>query len=516
MIHMNLLQMSLYGGLFILIVIILRGIAVNRLPKTTFLVLWYIALIRMLLPITFRSSIRFRMPADDTASIWDAFEGGITNTVSAVLSDRPESIMDKATEGFQSNRLWFQGDVPHALPMIWAIGTAVTAIFFIVSYLRCRHEFRAALPMRNDFTSLWLREHPLRRTIAIRQLTGLSTPLVYGLFRPVILMPKETDWKDACQMRYILFHEYVHIRRFDGVSKLLAASALCVHWFNPLAWAFYILFNRDIELSCDERVLRHFSQKKPKDYAMALIRMESGRNRPASLGNYFSKNATEERIKAIMKFRRKTPFALASAVIVIAAAAAAALSLAPEAKNADYHEILTGEGSFLYVSEGAALPRSISDVPSLFDPYDDYMKIWACAEQDLDGDGNSELILSVYGASGDMGGNLILHRIGNKVYGYAVDHRAMTNLKTDGTYSYSDPTGMAEAGICSMGSFSETGYTVHRISYACGTQGQWDTFVVNQRPATEEEFLAAEEEQGKKPATAWSDFSAEPEAYNRR
>ncbi len=90
----------------------------------------------------------------------------------------------------------------------------------------------------------------------IRQSDRIAALLTYGVLRPVVLIPKQTDWTDETRLKVILTHEFVHIRRFDTLTKLLLAAALCIHWFNPFVWVMYVLANRDIELSCDETVVR--------------------------------------------------------------------------------------------------------------------------------------------------------------------------------------------------------------------------------------------------------------------
>ena len=112
------------------------------------------------------------------------------------------------------------------------------------------------------------RRHPAGR---------ISSPLTFGVLRPVILVPKKTDWTDETALRYVLEHEFVHIQRFDVLSKLLLIAAVCVHWFNPLVWVMYVLANRDLELSCDETVLRRFGGDVRAAYARVLIRMEAAR-----------------------------------------------------------------------------------------------------------------------------------------------------------------------------------------------------------------------------------------------
>ena len=141
----------------------------------------------------------------------------------------------------------------------------------------------------------------MKRPILVRQSDRISAPLTYGIFRPVILMPKKMDWKNEKQLQYVLSHEYVHIYRYDTVTKLIVTLALCIHWFNPFVWVMYILFNRDIELACDESVIRQFGEKSKSAYSLMLINMEATKSGLLPFCNNFSKNAIEERITAVMK-----------------------------------------------------------------------------------------------------------------------------------------------------------------------------------------------------------------------
>jgi hypothetical protein len=187
---------------------------------------------------------------------------------------------------------------------VWLGGMCAFALFFITAYIKCRREFLTSLPVENDFIDSWLREHPMLRTVQIRQSDRIKAPLTYGVFRPVILLPKKTGWTDETRLGYILTHEFVHIRRFDSLSKLLFAAAVCVHWFNPFVWVMHILANRDIELSCDETVVQTFGETMKSDYALTLIAMEEKKKGFKPLCNNFSKNAIEERIISIMKMKK--------------------------------------------------------------------------------------------------------------------------------------------------------------------------------------------------------------------
>lgn len=190
---------------------------------------------------------------------------------------------------------------------IWAAGFLLCTIAFAWIYFRCCREFRMSLPMEDCFLENWQRTHPLRRRLSIRQSDQILSPLSYGFWRPVILLPKSTKCGDRFQLRYVLEHEYVHIRYFDAAVKLLMASALCIHWFNPCVYLMYIFFNRDLELACDEAVVRRFGEEEKSAYAMALIEMEEEKSGLLPLGNSFSKNAIEERIGAIMKIKKISP-----------------------------------------------------------------------------------------------------------------------------------------------------------------------------------------------------------------
>jgi len=200
---------------------------------------------------------------------------------------------------------------------IWGIGLSLLAMYFTVAYMRCRSRFMTSQPVKNAFAAQWLAGHRCGRTVTIRQSGEIKAPLTYGVIRPVILMPAGTDWEGTKELQYVLTHEYVHIRRFDGVTKLLLTAALCIHWFNPLVWVMYTLANRDIELSCDERVVRLLGEAIKSAYALALIGMEEKKSGLAPLCSHFSKNAIEERIEAIMKMKKVTAFSLAAACAVV-------------------------------------------------------------------------------------------------------------------------------------------------------------------------------------------------------
>lgn len=305
---MNLLEMTFSGAVFIAAVAAIRAAAIHHLPKKTFLVLWDIALFKLLFPFTIPSifSIHTLINRSLSASSWAERE---THSTAFVLSQKTSVILPGIEQPDSASiSIWF---------MIWCIGMILVAAFFITSYLHCRTEFQASFPVSNAYTERWLKDHPCKRRISIRQSDRISGPLTYGIFRPVILMPKKTNWENREQLWYIFAHEYVHIRRLDALTKLAAALALCVHWFNPFVWVMYLLFNRDMELACDESVIKHFGETAKSAYSRMLIGMEAEKSRLPSFSSHFSKNAIEERIIAIMNTKPITPAAFLSACLVI-------------------------------------------------------------------------------------------------------------------------------------------------------------------------------------------------------
>ena len=304
---MKLLQMSLAGGIMILVITVIRALAIERLPKKTFLALWAAALARLLAPVSLPSALSIysllarRAPA---AAEWTAVPA-----LPALPAETGAAAQQTASAPAAQAPVW---------TIVWAVGAAVCAVVFAIAYGRCCREFRASFPVENGVIRRWLQSHPLRLTVAIRQSGRISSPLTFGVLRPVILMPKKTDWTDETALRYVLEHEFVHIQRFDVLSKLLLIAAVCVHWFNPLVWVMYVLANRDLELSCDETVLRRFGGDVRAAYARVLIRMEAARGGFAPLCNHFGKNAIEERITAIMKTKRITIVSLGLAALLVA------------------------------------------------------------------------------------------------------------------------------------------------------------------------------------------------------
>lgn len=310
---MSLMKMSLSGAAMILIIIIVRAIALNKLPKKVFVLLWCVVLLRLLIPFSIPTMLSAYSLVGKNVPIQNAIDKVPVNNIILQVTNGQMDMHSDTTEVIQDDALSFS-----VWSAIWLTGFVICVVFFVVSYFRCYFEFRTSLPVRDEFAAKWLEEHHLKRSIQIRQSDRISAPLTYGILNPVILMPKKTDWAKRQQLQYVLMHEYIHICRFDMVLKLLAIFILCMHWFNPMVWVLYIFLNRDIELSCDESVVRQFGEASKSSYARTLITMEEQKSGWSPLCNNFSKNAIEERVTAIMKTRRITVWALLISVVLLA------------------------------------------------------------------------------------------------------------------------------------------------------------------------------------------------------
>ncbi len=324
--RMSLFQMSVAGGVLILFIVVIRAVAIHRLPKTTFFVLWLIAALRLLLPLSI--PLPGGLPVN-VASISDAVQDFAAqnfvqgNEEGSSSTQAPPSFAPDVEPGEQFQATAQEIERVPVFVVVWLAGSLLLAAYFTISYLRSLQKFRMSLPDNTPYVQRWLSEHRITRPLEVRSSDLISSPLTYGILRPVILLPKKFDRSDETALQYVLAHEYIHIRRFDAITKILFAATLCVHWFNPLVWVMYVLANRDVELSCDGCVLRMLGEKEKSAYARALIRMEERKSGMSALYSHFSKNAITERIEAIMKFKKTSIAACALALVVTVGATTA-------------------------------------------------------------------------------------------------------------------------------------------------------------------------------------------------
>ncbi|NOV01517.1 M56 family metallopeptidase [Paenibacillus planticolens] len=373
---MSLLQISISASVFILVVIFLRSLLIHKLPKMTFMFLWGVALIQLLVPVSVQSQFSIFTAAEHLNRMFTVpkliptpesltFINGTTVIMPPITEHLTAAIMPLKTASQISPIVW-----------VWLVGFTLCALFFIIPHLRCRKIYKMAVPIRNDFIRKWQHSNLLWRNVQIRQLDHISTPLTYGIFRPVVLLPKNLDYDDEKQLALILTHEFTHIKRFDTLKKWILVTSVCVHWFNPFVWVMHILANRDIELFCDETVIRKFGENTKPTYARALIRLEEKKIGLSPMISSFSKNSTEERIISIMKTKKITVTTMLLAIGLVASViiifATSALDKTEAATGVDNPIAKSAPAIYQGATTTALMPIDLTfnkkeDVPKLID-----------------------------------------------------------------------------------------------------------------------------------------------------
>jgi len=197
--RMDILQMSLSASVMIVAVVMIRALTLHRLPKRTFLVLWGVVICRLLIPFSIPSRFSFYTGIDRLNRMFA--ENKIAPSASGVIMSGANTANIAAageTIGTGAPTATAAAFVS-PIEIAWFAGICICSVLFIVAYIKCRREFRTSLPVDNVFISYWLRGNTLRRIVQIRQSDRIQAPLTYGVFRPVILLPKTIDWTDGAE-----------------------------------------------------------------------------------------------------------------------------------------------------------------------------------------------------------------------------------------------------------------------------------------------------------------------------
>ena len=372
---MTFLELSFSGAVFVLAIAAFRALTLRRLPKGTFVALWWLAAARLLLPVELSSGF----------SVYTLLEALRPKAapVEPILPAAPvtPAALPVLIVPTQPAAAPMPQPAPAPFPVwtvLWISVGLLLAAWFLIRYVRWRRRFREALPADCPGLDAWFQ---LRRRVQVRVTDQITAPLTYGLFRPVILLPRTMDFTDEEALTCVLAHERAHIRRLDGLLKLALTAAVCLHWFNPAVWLLYVLGNRDMELRCDEAAVLALGEDSRERYALALIRLAEKQCVP--LCGFAHRNGMEERIKAIMSIKKKSLLACFIALaLVLGITTAFATSAKPAETDRPYSEDFTDRDLYAQSSaESAALWEET------LAPYEPFGLTWTFDDPDLDGNG---------------------------------------------------------------------------------------------------------------------------------
>lgn len=307
------LQMSLWAAVLTALICIVRAVFGHRLPKRTFRILWAVVILRMLVPLSLPI-----MKINTAAAVPAASEEFLVQDTVVYTYVNGEFTQDNTSDYIAPQTVYKvaeTADKSLSVTEIWLLTAAAVFTAFAAVHVKFRLKVRDALPAETAF------EAGLRRRVRVKVSDRIDSPLTYGIFRPVILLPKNIYKCGEKNIEYILSHELTHIKRLDVLYKLLMALAVSLHWFNPLAWVMLVLASRDIELSCDEEVVlsKNGSGREREEYALTLIEMEEKRSFGVLLSS-FGGSSVKERIKSVMGLKKATPLGKSAAVLLVAMA----------------------------------------------------------------------------------------------------------------------------------------------------------------------------------------------------
>lgn len=289
---MNGVQAAIFSGsAMILLVLALRLLLKKHLPRGIFPVLWCAAAVRLLLPITIPTHL----------SVWNLLHTSAAAQANGVISDALTPFPSLATNSTAKPAADIAGISPMLL--VWLVCAILLAAYFVIGYACMVRRFRGTRLAPQPSIDALLDRFRFSRDPRICMSNSHRAPLTFGVFRPTVLLPEDLPVGDA-QFQLILAHELAHIRRKDCLRKLLLTVCLCLYWWNPLVWLMVWLANRDMELACDEAVLRALGPDCKKAYALTLLDMAQRNPKSAPLCSGFARSSAEERIRAILNFKR--------------------------------------------------------------------------------------------------------------------------------------------------------------------------------------------------------------------
>ena len=296
-IFLKLLNLSISASWLVLVVLALR-LVLKRAPKWVNVLLWGMVALRLMLPFSIESALSL-IPSVETLSPevvqFDpapTITSGVTIIDNAVNPSLSESFAAAPLASVNPLYVW-----TYLAGWVWLIGLAAMLAYALVSYLRLRRRVSASIPLREN----------------IYVCDEVPSPFILGIVHPRIYLPSALD---EAQRGSVLSHERAHLARRDHWWKPLGYALLAVYWFNPLLWLAYTLLCRDIELACDERVLRGMDAGQVKDYSSALLACSVPRRMLAACPLAFGEVGVGARVKNALRYKKPAFWVVAASVAV--------------------------------------------------------------------------------------------------------------------------------------------------------------------------------------------------------
>ena len=292
---LSVVNMSIAASWIVLAVLLLRFL-LKKAPKWITVLLWAVVAIRLICPFAIESKASL-IPSSQTIS-----PGIMTDTVPQVYTGIPavnNRINPIIGDSFAPN----PGDSINPLQVIipvasvlWAVGILALIVYGSISYLRIRKKTATAVLLRDN----------------IYQSEAVISPFVLGILRPRIYLPFSVS---ASEMLHVIAHEEAHLRRKDHWWKPIGFAILALHWFNPLMWLAYVLLCRDIEMACDQKVVKDLSVAERADYSQALLHCSVGRRMVVSCPLAFGEVGVKDRVKSVLNYKKPAFWILATGIL---------------------------------------------------------------------------------------------------------------------------------------------------------------------------------------------------------
>ena len=298
---LEIVNRSIAASWIVIAVLILR-FCLKEAPKWVNVLLWGIVAVRLIFPFSIESALSL-IPSAETVSPSIMMETAPSvQTGVPALDQVINPVIDHSLSpapGASANplQIWIS-----VMAAVWLAGAAALLLYSAISYWRLRRRVREAVILRDN----------------IYQSENAGSPFVLGIIQPKIYLPYSVD---RGALAYVIAHEQAHIRRGDHWWKPLGFLLLTVHWFNPLLWLSYILLSRDIELACDEKVIREMGSEQRADYTQALVSCSVSRRSIAAYPLAFGEVGIKERVKSVMNYKKPAFWIVLASVIVCAVAA---------------------------------------------------------------------------------------------------------------------------------------------------------------------------------------------------